>query len=47
MSKNETTKMVFNAAVPVISVPKKPKTSLLFVSDSIKSIFGVISVLYA
>jgi hypothetical protein len=47
ISKNETTKIVLNVAVPDIIVLKKPETSLLFVSDSIKSILGVISVLYA
>ena len=47
ISKIETTKIVLNVAVPDIIVLKKPETSLLFVSDSIKSILGVISVLYA
>ena len=47
ISKIETTKIVLNVAVPDIIVLKKPETSLLFVSASIKSILGVISVLYA
>ena len=47
ISKIETAKIVLNVAVPDIIVLKKPETSLLFVSDSIKSILGVISVLYA